>query len=533
MNKKTFFILILISCLALFLNLYRKELTPPSFNADEAAFGYNAYSIAQTGKDEYGTTLPVRLKSFGDYKMPLYSYIAAPFVKFGGLTENTARMPNTVLVFIFPFIMFALVKKLFDRDEVGILAALLVSTSWGIQSMTRQAHEAFLAVFVTTLGLLFFVKLTKKFTWRHSLYFLGSLLLALFSYQTSRIFAVYFFILSCIYFLRHRKGKLFLASVTAVLILFAITDVIYKPARVSNLFFTNTPGFSMRINEFRGEGGSRLMYNKLMIGTREFIYSYSKYFSPQFLIIGGDENPRFGNNNLAPITAMEYLFLFIGLYFIFKNKEKYRYLILSLLLIAPVPGALSWAGVSLTRTLFFLIPILIICAYGVVQIQKLAPKKYSFYVATLFIALEIFFLVYTWDFYFNHYAKRALTIRAWQSGYRELSSYVKDNYDTYDHFYITKKNGEPYIFLLYYLKYPPEKYQTQASLTGPDEYGFGQVEKFDKFTFSTNPISKDHKSYVIVGYPDDFNGMKIDKSKLKKIQIGTEEIFWIYEQHAT
>ena len=98
----------------------------------------------------------------------------------------------------------------------------------------------------------------------------------------------------------------------AVLILFGATDVIYKPARVSNLFFTNTPGFSMRINEFRGEGGSRLMYNKLLVGTREFVYSYSKYFSPQFLIIGGDENPRFGNDNLAPITAMEYLFLFIG-----------------------------------------------------------------------------------------------------------------------------------------------------------------------------------------------------------------------------
>ena len=39
------------------------------------------------------------------------------------------------------------------------------------------------------------------------------------------------------------------------------------------------------------------------------------------------------------------------------------------------------------------------------------------------------------------------------------------------------------IFLLFYLKYDPEMYQKQAMLTAPDEYGFGQVEKFDKFIF--------------------------------------------------
>src|SRR3989338_7362706 len=111
MSKKTFLILLVISLFALFLNVYEKSTVPPSFNADEAAFGYNVYSLSQTGKDEYGNFLPLRLKSFGDYKMPLYSYLSIPFVGLFGLSENSVRMLNTVLVFLFPFLLFLFKNK--------------------------------------------------------------------------------------------------------------------------------------------------------------------------------------------------------------------------------------------------------------------------------------------------------------------------------------------------------------------------------------------------------------------------------------
>src|SRR3989338_7723667 len=118
MNKKTFFILILVSCIALFLNLYKKDSVPPSFNADEAAVGYNAYSIAQTGKDEYGSALPLRLKSFGDYKMPLYSYLSIPFVSPLGLNETSTRALSDLVALLFPLVVFFLARKLFDNDHV-------------------------------------------------------------------------------------------------------------------------------------------------------------------------------------------------------------------------------------------------------------------------------------------------------------------------------------------------------------------------------------------------------------------------------
>lgn len=140
------------------------------------------------------------------------------------------------------------------------------------------------------------------------------------------------------------------------------------------------------------------------------------------------------------------------------------------------------------------------------------------------------FLFYSWDFYLNHYPKRAIAIRSWQCGNREMANYIKKNYQNYDKFYITKKNGQPYIFLLFYLNYPPSKYQKQAKLSPPDEFGFGQVEKFDKFDFQFR-FDGNFKKTVSIGYPEDFNNLPIDKSKIKIIKIGTEEMFWIYENH--
>jgi len=68
----------------------------PSLNPDEAALGYNAYSLIRTGKDEHGASWPLHFKSFGDYKPGGYVYLAIPFVKVLGLTPLAVRLPNLI-----------------------------------------------------------------------------------------------------------------------------------------------------------------------------------------------------------------------------------------------------------------------------------------------------------------------------------------------------------------------------------------------------------------------------------------------------
>ena len=85
LTKNQLTLLIGIIILAALLRLWHLDMNPPHLTPDEASLGYNAYSILKTGKDEYGTFMPIIFKSFGDYKPGLYVYAAVPFVAVFGI----------------------------------------------------------------------------------------------------------------------------------------------------------------------------------------------------------------------------------------------------------------------------------------------------------------------------------------------------------------------------------------------------------------------------------------------------------------
>lgn len=502
------------------------NVSPPALNADEASNAYDAYSILKTGKDQYGNFLPLRFKSFGDYKMPLLTYLDVPWIKIFGLNETGARMVNFPFVLLFPLVIYLLTKELFDKKNIALLSSFFSVFSPGLQLIGHQAHEGYMTTFFLALSFYLFLRFYKKQNLKSFFVFNFCFLISLFGYHSTRLWAGFYFLLFLYLVIKKNLSKWFLLIFLLIVFIFGITDLIYKPTRVKNLLFFNNLGFSLKINELRGEGGSQLVYNKLTVGAQDLSFNYIKYLSPQFLVVRGDENPRFGFPGISPVTVFEYVFILVGLYYIFHNQEKWRYLILSMLLFSPISGSISWAGESITRTLFIFIPIFIISAYGVINF--LNKKNLLLY---LMLTMGYLILVfYSWDFYFNHYPKRAIVLRSWQAGYKELAGYIKVNYDKYDKFYITKKNGQPYIFLLFYLQYPPNTYHKESILSSPDEYGFGQVERFDKYEFNI-PNNKNLKNSVIIGFPDDFSVE--EKIGTKKIKIGTEEIFYIKESATT
>jgi len=532
MNKKNVIVLFLISLISLFLHFYKISQSPPCLNADEASFGYNAYSLLKTGQDEYGQLLPLRLRSFGDYKLPLLAYITIPFISLFGLNDFSIKLPNALIIFILPWAVYFFSYQLFKNKYVSLLSALLIALCWGMQSIGRQLHESLLCnLFVTFSGALFLKIVEDKHKSRLliTLFFL-SVFLSLFSYHPARVYAGFFFVCSLYLFTKkHFPGKIIFIFFV-IIVLFAITDILYKPTRLSNLLFFNNRGFQLEIDELRVEGGPRFLYNKLTIGLKNVFYHHIKYFSPQFLVTNGDENFRFGFPGLSPITIIEYVFFLIGIYYLIKNKVKWRFYLAGLLFVSPLSASLSWNTGSLTRSLFILIPILITASYGIVnvflQINKKNRKIFGFFIILTYLLINM----YNWDFYLNHYPKRGVVIQAWQCGYKQLARFVRQNYSKYKTFYISKEHGQPYIFLLFYLTYPPEKYQAQAKLSTPDQYGFGQVEDFDKFVFSFN-LPKDEKSYVSIAYPHDFIG-RVNPLMIKKIKQNKTEIFWIYQSDA-
>ena len=171
------------------------NVSPPALNADEATNAYDAYSILKTGKDQYGNFMPLRFKSFGDYKLPLLTYLAIPFIKIFGLTETGIRMVNLPFVLLFPLIIFLLTQELFNKKNVSLLAAFFSAFAPGLQLLGRQAHEGYMTVFFLTLSFYLFLKFFKKQNVVNFFIFDLCVLISLFGYHFSRLWAGFYFLL--------------------------------------------------------------------------------------------------------------------------------------------------------------------------------------------------------------------------------------------------------------------------------------------------------------------------------------------------
>ncbi len=531
MNKKTFYILFCIFLISVFLHFFKINEAPPCLNADEVSYGYNAYSILKTGKDEYGTFMPLRLKSFGDYKLPLYSYLTIPSIAIFGLNDFAVRFPALLFSILFPLAFFFLLKEFFEKEKIAFIGSFLMAVSPWFNILGRHAHEGIVATFLLTVALVYLLRYFKNHHFKDLLFLSTFCFFALFSYHVSRVIVGFYFLVLLYDFFKNKKRNwigiiIFLLPI----IFFLFTEFLYSPARLGNLVFYNNAGFGLKNDEMLIEHGFKYFHNVYFQALNDLPKEYLKYLSPEFLTIRGDKDERFGFANISPITLVEYVFIFIGIYFMFKNKFKYRFFVILFLLISPLPASLAWQDYSLKRAFYMIVPLLMIISYGIYYFYlDFKDSKYGKFIFISIFFSFLFFLSNTWDFYFFHYPKRAVVVRAWQCGYKELVNYTKENYFNFDQFMITKRNGQPYIYYLFYLAYSPDKYQKQAKLSPPDDFGYGQVEGFDKFIFDTKLDKLLPKtSYAL--WSDDFELHDfLKKEKARSIKIRTEDMFWIYE----
>jgi 4-amino-4-deoxy-L-arabinose transferase-like glycosyltransferase len=163
--KKINWWLIAIIILAAVLRLVVLDKYPVGINSDEAALGYNAYSIIKTGKDEYGEFLPMAFKSFGDYKPGLYVYFTIPFVALLGLNEWAVRLPSALLGIGTVYLIFLLSQRLFNSRGVSLLASLMLAISPWHLHFSRGGWETNAATFGIVLGVWGWLKALENPKW--------------------------------------------------------------------------------------------------------------------------------------------------------------------------------------------------------------------------------------------------------------------------------------------------------------------------------------------------------------------------------
>lgn len=532
-TKFTIFAVTALCLLSLGLNLFQKQTTQACFNADEAAHGYNAYSLLKTGRDEYGQPFPIRFKSFGEYKMPLYSYISIPFIAAFGLSVDTVRAPNMVASLIFPIAIYMLAAAMFKRRSIALIACTIGTFSLGLHSVGRHAHEVYISTLAMVFALGFFIHAIerKKAIWVAATIF--ALATAMLGYQAGRIYALCF--LAVAWFLAIRRTfplKYAIALSVGVFILF-IPDLFFAPARVNNLFYFNSEGLHLKVLEYRTEGGNPLFFNKATVALRDILLKHAQYYAPQFLVDRGDLNYRFGYQDMSIVNIVTYLFFLIGLFHIFGKLNRNKVIFLLFLAAAPLAGSLSWADISITRTLFLLPLIHIAAAVGIYKtftssaVQKNA--RLSQYLMIVCLGVYGFYQLMTWQIFLYHYPNRDEVIVAQQCGYAEVGKYLAQNPD-FKNVYISKANGQPYIYTLFFTKFDPHTYQKMARLTDADEYGFGQVERFDKYEFNIpSPIPP---GSLVIGAPSDLPNYeslsRLDPKQLEYVSKAGHQSFFFY-----
>lgn len=512
-------VIILILVLAFALRFYHLG-SLPALNADEAAIGYNAYSLIQTGMDEHGNPWPIHFQSFNDYKPGLYFYIVLPFVKFLGLNIWSVRIPGAFIGVLSVLLIYLLVKQLFGEKGVKIgkwnltlaevSAFFLAISPWHIH-FSRGGWEVNTATFLMTLGLLFFLKAIKN---RRLLFYALSFVsfdLSLYTYHASRVVVPLLGIGLLIIYWKEvkRAAKPFLiACLIAFLVLLPLakdlaTGEVFSRAAGVGLFAD--PGPLNRINEQRGQHTNfnsltaKVFHNKAVNYGLAFLDNWAKHYWGEFLFVSGDLIQR----DKVPETGVMYLydilFVIAGLYFVTRTKDdkKSWKVVVLWLTVAPTAAALTFQSPHALRAQNMVIPLEIISAFGFLAILNLVLKNFN---KKVFYSIFIIFLLgISWNFaryihmYYVHMAKEYPFSS--QYGVKELVSYVEKNQDKYKDIVVTDRYDQPYILFLFYMKYPPALFQKEGVLTPPDQYGFSTVRDFSKFHFISIEFDRMKETY--------------------------------------
>ena len=192
-NNKLF--LITVFLIAFFLRFYKIG-EYPTLLWDEAAIGYNAYSIIETGKDEYGQTLPFIFKSFGDYKPGLYIYLAIPFVKFLGLTTTATRLPSVIIGSLLPILIYFLIKEINPKaHKTAILSTIITAFNPYSIHFSRGAWETNILTFELVLASFLFFKFINKKSNKYLFFSAVIFGLSLFTYQAGKMISLFLIII--------------------------------------------------------------------------------------------------------------------------------------------------------------------------------------------------------------------------------------------------------------------------------------------------------------------------------------------------
>lgn len=463
--------LVFILVLATFLRMWKLGTTPTGFYVDEAAIGYNAFSLLKTGRDEFGMPLPILLRSFTVFGAPVYTYFLVPIYAVMGMSVFSTRLLAAVSGVLGVFGIYLLVKKI-ENKSIALLMALLLSVSPWHLTYSRTVYEVNLGLTFLLISLwCFYLARKRKKEW-----LIGAGVFAavsILAYTANRV-TVPLIYMTIFYWQRKwllkpdNRGVIIKAGVLTLVLLLPMISIMKTPgffSRLDALSILATSRNPWGYNpEFQDLSDTVLNHRGLLL-LREWMSLYSVFFSPRYLFFLGDPGGRSSFVDIAPLFIWQFPFWLMGMYDYIRNKRlktELGRLMLAVLVISPLPASVTGDPFASIRALPMVIPHLYFIALGLKLV--FSKRKRAGMVVVSGLLLVSLLRVYLSFFVINDYFR----YKHWNYGARELVEKIAEHPQL--PVVLDNSRDELYIEVLFFSKYDPKEYQQNNFEVSLDEY---------------------------------------------------------------
>lgn len=315
--------------------IYFRHLTinPPGFFIDESSVAYNAFTISETGRDEYGVAWPLYFRAFGDYKNPVYVYVLALIFRFTGPSILVARMLSASFGVMTALLLGLAGYRLTKQRWIALaLIAMALGSPW-LFVLSRSVVEVAMYPLAVTLFLLAVARVAEKNRWKwiDALWIGLTLALLTYTYSIGRLLAPLLAIGLVIFakrvgILSVARAWLIYAATLAPLLIFRWRHPGALEARFTLLtYLTPQLGFGSSVSTFAGH--------------------YLNNINPLRMVVSGDPAAYqiASTYGTAPVLLITFMLVVAGIFVWCKHKRLNAWWVFAIygLLVSIVPASLT------------------------------------------------------------------------------------------------------------------------------------------------------------------------------------------------
>jgi hypothetical protein len=328
-------------------NLVDLSGSPPGLYVDEASIGYNAWAIAHFGVDEHGIHVPLFFEAFGEYKNPVYIYALSGLLRVLPLTVAVERLPAAIFGLAVVGFLTAAAWRLTGSRVITLGTLVLTALTPWVVIEGRVGFEtiSMVALLAAALWCLAGTKPTPRQFGLAGMF----LAVAIYGYTTARLEILLLAIaLGAAWGLARTPG--WWRALVPVAVGYALLGVYWllNPGALTGRF---------GLISIWADGAP------LNVIADRFLTNYVSYFSPNFLFLQGDANPRQNTEIGGMLLWVTAPLLLAGILVCWQRRREplVRFLIAAILL-APIAAALTNNGTPHALRSSVMLPFLIVLA---------------------------------------------------------------------------------------------------------------------------------------------------------------------------